>query len=72
MGHSYHEGGGRFGPTNSLIQMESLLLGGGQKPFAQNFLVRIVRQLQIVDAGVDGGIGTLAGVHLPDHGQAGM
>lgn len=53
---------------NSLIQMESLLLGRGEQPFAQDFLVRIVRQLQIVDTGIDGRVRTLAGVHLPDHG----
>ena len=53
----------------ALIQMESLLLGRGEQPFAQNFLVRIVRQLQIVDAGVDRRVRAFAGVHLSDHGQ---
>lgn len=52
--------------------MESLLLGRGEQPFTQNFLVRIVRQLQIVDARVDRRVWTLASVYLPDHGQPRM
>lgn len=72
MGHCYHEAGDgrrrRRSPENSLIQMESLFLGRGEQPFAQDFLVRIVRQLQIMDTGIDGRVRTLAGVHLPNHG----
>lgn len=49
--------------------MESLLLGRGEQPFTQNFLVRVVRQLQVVDARVNRRVRTLASVHLSDHGQ---
>ena len=51
------------------IQVEALLTGGHQQPLPHDLLGRVVRELQVVDAGVDGRVGAVSGVDLPDDGQ---
>ena len=51
------------------VQVEALLPGGHQQPFPHDLLRGVVRQLQVVDAGVDRRVGAISGVDLPDDRQ---
>lgn len=56
----------------NLVEVESLLLRRGKQSISHDLLARVVRQLQVVDTGVDGRVGAVAGVNLPHDGQTRM
>ena len=52
--------------------MESFLPGGHDQPLLHDLLGGVVRQLEVVQAGVDGGVGAVAGVDLANDRQPGV
>ena len=54
------------------VEVKSVLPGGRQEPLPHHGLGGVVRQLEVVHAGVDAGVGAVGGVDFPHESQSGV
>ena len=54
------------------VEVKSVLPGGRQEPLPHHGLGGVVRQLEVVHAGVDAGVGAVGGVDFPHQSQSGV
>ena len=62
--------GPRISCHSCSIEVKSVLPGGRQEPLPHHGLGGVVRELEVVHAGVDAGVGAVRGIDLPHEGQA--